>query len=154
MRRATLQADGYEVDRHYTRFIEEELRRYPLRKIRMRAMEDEIIRSSPGTELGMPRGTDVSNPTSNRAMALMKDAELAHIRGMVASVDEVLKLLTDDQREIIKHFYFENRLKAEGIAEKVKVHVQTVHRERNRALIRFCYTLIGEHTVREVHKNV
>lgn len=149
-----MRVDGYEVERHYTQFIEEELRRYPLRKIRVRAMEDEIIRSSPGTELGMPRGTDVSNPTSNRAMALMKDAELAHARSMVATVDEVMKLLTADQKEIIKHFYFENRLKVEGIANAMRMQVRVIYRERNRALFRFCYTLIGEHVVREVAKNV
>lgn len=154
MSRTILQVDGVEVERHYVRFIEEELRRYPLRRIRIRVLEDDIILSAPHSEPGMPRGYDVSNPTMNRAVALMKDAELAHIRGMVAAVDEVLRLLSQDQREIVKHFYFENRLKAEGIAEEMRMHIQSVYRERNRALVRFCYTLIGEHSVREAAKNV
>lgn len=153
MSRTILQVDGVEVERHYIRFIEDELRRHPLRKIRVRTLEDDIIRASPNFEPGMPRGTDPGNPTMNRAVALMKDAELAHIRGMVAAVDEVLKLLSQDQREIVRHFYFEDRLKAAGIAEEMKMHIQSVYRERNRALVRFCYALIGTHTVREAVKN-
>jgi RinA family phage transcriptional activator len=149
----TVWIDGCEVGRHYVDFIEAELKLYPTRKVRLRTLEEGIIRGTPTEDLtGMPRGGGPSNPTHNRAMALMNDQERTHLALWIRAIEEILKQITTDQQHIIRHMYFENRLKPEGVADLLNMTVPTLYRYRNRALLRFCLGMIGEHVVINVRK--
>jgi len=141
---------NYRVESHYLRFAADELRRYQGRKHSLRVMEDSVIRGTSITDnLGMPRGTDVSNPTHNAAMRLMDVNDptfkrRAHLRVWVNSTDELLRSLPNEQQQIIRLIYWEGDLTILGVARRLNMAMPTVNRHRNAALLAFAVHVIGD----------
>jgi hypothetical protein len=148
-----IRVDEFLVSNHHIRWVEAELRRHTHNKRRLRLLEENIIRSTPAVEPGMPRGSEVSNPTLGRALALMKDNEVSHLRLVVRGVEEVFSDLTPIQQQIIRGLYLEGRYTLQGMAMQMEVNFRTVLRQRNRALLAYAIALIGEWAVENVTKD-
>lgn len=143
-----MRVGDFTIERHYVRFVEAELRRHPHRKRRLSAMEDEIIRATPGEDLtGMPRGSGPGNPTMNQAFALMRNEERARLALMVRLVEVVFAELQPLQQDIIRLVYWDGRYTLEGALAKVPASRRTFFRRRNQALLAFALSLVGDHAV-------
>lgn len=139
--------DDIEVSRHYVSFVEGELRLYPARKRRLAYLETCIATATPAFEEGMPRAPGVGNPTLSRAVALMQDQERTFLQAWVRMVEDTFHALSLEQQQVIRLMYFENRLRPEGVADELKIHFTNVYKHRNRALLAFCVTIVGEHAI-------
>jgi hypothetical protein len=148
-----IRVDEFLVSNHHIRWVEAELRRHTHNKRRLRLLEENIIRSTPSVEQGMPRGSEVSNPTLGRALALMKDNEVSHLRLVVRGVEEVFGDITPVQQQVIRGIYLDNRYTLQGMALQMSVHPRTILRQRNRALIAFVIAMIGGWAVENVTKD-
>lgn len=141
----------FEVESHYLRFVESELKRHPYRKRRLKELEDDLIRAtSEEDNTGMPRGSNVSNPTLVKALALMKDDQRAHLQMQVRRVEEVYKGLTELQQRIVDLLYFGNRYTYRGVMEQLHVSRRQMYYHRNKALLDMAFAIVGDHVAKTV----
>ena len=147
----TVRVGDFRIESHYLRFIADELRRYPERKDSLRELEAGVIKGTSELDtLGMPRGSGPSNPTHAAALRLMDVNEptfkrRVHLRTLVASVDEWFRRLPDEQRQIVRHLYWEGHLTMLGVASRLHISLPTLNRTRNHILATMAVHLIGDH---------
>lgn len=149
-RRRTLQIGQYEVERHHIRWVEAELRRYPQRARRIAWLEEVIATESGRADDGMPRGSGIGDPTFSRVAAMERNRELVQLRAWRRTIDAVMDGLPDDQRRVVETLYWDGRYTLDGAADALQMGRATVCRLRNRALLAFVATLIGDHAIRVV----
>lgn len=144
----------YVVENHYLRFVEAELRRHPHRKRRLRQIEKDILfGTSEDDRVGMPRGTDTSQPTQNRGIALALNREYQHLLLMVQNVEDVLNDLPDHQQKLVRHWYFERTMKWDDMLKVLGMGERTFYRHRTQVLLAFVLTLVGDHAVQAWQNN-
>lgn len=147
--------DDHAIERHHIAYIETELRHYPLRKQRLARLESDVALATPTIEAGMPRPTGPGDPTPARAdelSRLRRDPEYAALKRWTQDVEETFHALDLEQQQIVRRVYFQRAQTPERIAADLGIHVSTLYRQRNRALLCFCLVLVGLHSAKNLRK--
>lgn len=145
-----LRVGQYEVERHHIRWMEAELRRYPQRVRRIAWLEECIATESGRVDDGTARGSGTGDPTFSRVVAMERNRELHQLRAWRKTIDGIMDGLPEDQRRVIETLYFDGRYTLDGAADALQMGRATVCRLRNKALLAFVATLIGDHAIRVI----
>lgn len=79
---------------------------------------------------------NITDPTADRATALITDRRLARLRQKVNAVEKVFNSLIDDKQELIESFYWSNKNKnLTGLAQELKLTPRTAYRWRREFII-------------------
>lgn len=155
-RRKPLIVDDFAIYRHHISYVEAELRLYHLNKLRLANLEADAVLATPSIEPGMPRPTGHGDPTPSRAADLsrltLREPEYAALRGWVQRVEDVFHHLDLEQQQIVKRLYFKGGVSPEVVAQEIGMHVATLYRQRNRALLAFSLVLIGSHAAQNLKR--
>lgn len=149
----TVKIGDVRVESHYLRFVADELRRYAERKRRLRELEEDVIKATPFYDnTGMPRASDVSDPTHGAALRLQDSQEptfrmRVHLRMWLRTVEDVYKRLPQEQQQVIRMLYWDKRYTIHGIATELNMSRPTVYRHRDKALFAFASHIIGEENI-------
>lgn len=116
--------------REQKEFIEFELRHYEQTKAEYEQLQDQIITGSDYTVSDMPRGSDASNPTEQKAVKLCTNARLAQMERTVRAIDRILTGLPEGKYKLIEMRYWTSprTLTDDGIAMELFCTRRTVHR--------------------------
>lgn len=147
-----LVVDNVEIDRHHLAYVEAELRMYPARKRSLAFMEQTAAWSAGQMEPGMPHGGGAGDPTGERAIRLASNPEREWLSVWVRTVEDTFHSLPIEQQQVVKRLCFERRLTPEGVAQELNMHLATVYRIRNRALLQFAVVLLGPHVAKNLRK--
>lgn len=149
-RRRAVRIGQYEVEYYHFRWVEAELRRYPDRVRRIAWLEECIATESGHDDDGIPKSPGVGDPTFSRVVAMERNRELHQLRAWRRTIDSVMDGLPINQRRVVETLYFDGRYTLDGAADALRMGRATVCRLRNRALLAFVATLIGDHAIRVV----
>lgn len=105
----------------------------------------EGVASLGGASDGMPRGTEISNPTANNAIRLMeikaeKETQRAKEARIIQNLDEAMTCLTPEQQAIIKERYFHTK-PWEQVARAVGYSISRSKEIRKQAILKMVEVL-------------
>lgn len=143
---------GRDVDRKALEAMGRELRDHHTKTNRLNYLRKripEIVHESPAPPDGMPRGSNVSNPTLSKVMRIDELQDEAYeINAWMGGIASVLDSLTDGQREIIQQLYLLPRNEREytmvGLAKRLNMSEREAYYSRDEALVEFALVLHGE----------
>lgn len=124
-------------------FIEAELCAYHdnLRMVALR--KEEILEGSPAPPDGMPRGSEISNPTESKALKLMTSRAVFCVERRLEAIKKVLDRYDGDptMKKLIELNYFKRELTPIGIMKELHISRRTFYRRRRELLERLAYEL-------------
>ena len=109
--------------------MERLLYNYNNNKLRLKELKEKIIDSSGDPEPGMPRSTDTTSVTENKAIRLCEDKEILKLEEDVKTVDSFLMGVTDRQFLIVELKYFRLDLNDKEIMEMLGLKESTFYRD-------------------------
>ena len=110
-------------------YIEAELRGYHDTMIELEALRDDMINESPLPPDGMPRGTETSDPTFNKAMKLLTCKRLNQMHRVTYAIGNVVWSLPPDKLKLVKLKYWTKNQKYNdiGVSMELNCHVKTFY---------------------------
>lgn len=122
--------------RHATvKWLEEELAFYHDTKQELQELEEDIIHGRRHDETGI-RAPGYSDPTAERAIALVEHRRIQHLRSVVRAIERVLQNLTPEQMKYVELRYWSRgkNLSTDDIAGMLHVSPRTLYRWREEIL--------------------
>ena len=114
-------------------YVESELRDYHQIKQDLRVLREDILNESPTPPDGMPRSTEISDPTYRKTQKLLTSRQIKYLANLFACVTEVLNELPPEKYELVKVTYWTKpqTLTPVGIALKLNCGRNTYYRWRD-----------------------
>lgn len=137
---------GYQLPRHVRQYVEKELYDFPFNEAAVRRYEqmvEDVVYEKPVVPEGGGRpSTGHSDPTGRKGVRLALLAEKYWSASWrVEAIREVMKLLTEEERQIVRMRYFERAYTHEGIMFELGLSRGTYFRRLNEILRRFALAL-------------
>lgn len=111
-------------------YIESELRSYDDTKKEWEQIQSEIICGGGGCDDGMPRSTDVGQPTERKALRLITNKRLAQLERTIKAFERVLTNLQEERFRLVVLRYWTSPqpLTDDGIAMDLNIDKATLYR--------------------------
>lgn len=90
------------------------------------------MESTSSGDVGMPKGTDISSVTENKAIRLCEDKEILKLEEDINAVETFLNTVTDRQHLIIELKYFRLGLNDKEIMQILRIKESTFYRDLKR----------------------
>lgn len=118
--------------------IESDLRRFKRWKARLKEIDDLLSDVSIGSALSSPGGfTGISDPTFRQTINRTHlGQERAYLRRRVSRVENALSAMDDEQRQLVRLWYFEEKDRR-FIEAEMGIEKSTFYRIRDKALERY-----------------
>lgn len=121
-------------------FVEQKLFNYHISKALIAEYEfqrDALLNRGPEHD-GQPRGNKISKPTEITAVQLaMLEEKARNQMFWVKAIEDTLKCLTEEERELVELKYFEGYLTNEGIMLKMAMNKNRFYRLREAVVTKF-----------------
>lgn len=102
--------------------MEKLLYRYKDNKLKLQEMKESILQGTSSGDMGMPRGTDISSVTENKALRLVDNKDIVKLEKDIEVVESYLKTVDDKTFLIIELKYFRNDLNNIEIYEMIEMN--------------------------------
>lgn len=113
---------------------------FELKKKELEQKRNDILEAFPNLYGEHVRGTDISDPTGNRAVKL-DTVELVHLAHEIEAVEATITVLNKDQLYIYNRF-FRDKVNKWQVVEEMHVSPETFHR-RKKEVIEICGRFLG-----------
>ncbi len=127
------------LDRRIEAEVEAALKQHPYYVVRLENERGDIIFRGKIMD-GMPRGSDVSQPTEKKGVALVESSTLAWLEQEVRKMENALRLLTSKERQFVELAYFKG-LRWLDIEIEMNIPETTLRRLRQKALFKVALAL-------------
>jgi hypothetical protein len=113
---------------------------FELKKRELEQKRNDILEAFPDLYSEHVRGTDISDPTGNRAVKL-DTVELVHLAHEIEAVEATIAVLNQDQLFIYNRF-FKDKIGKWQVVEEMHVSPETFQR-RKKEVIEICGRFLG-----------
>ena len=113
--------------------VEAELRDYHRTRKALAELKDDLLNTSPSPPDGMPRGSEVSDPTYNKAQKLLTCRQVRYHARVLAALNVALDSLPPEKYRLVELTYWTQpqTLTPVGIAMKLNCGRNTYYRWRD-----------------------
>ena len=126
----------YKLSKPAERFIEDELYHFYGNLKKLSEFKETVYEESPAPPDGMPRGTDVSNPTESKAIRLLTTHQILTLEKRLIAIQKVLDRYQyhDTMTKLIELRYFKRTHTPTGIAAELNISQSTFYKYRSELL--------------------
>ena len=120
----------FKLQRPQKEYVEFELRHYKQTKKEWNDLIKQIICGSDYTITDMPRSTDVSNPTMQKAVRLVSNPRLAALERTITAIEYITGELPEEKYRLVqlKYWTYPRTLTDEGLAVELCCDRRTIYR--------------------------